>query len=261
MGPLSGKIKSPKIKTRYDFIKEHDLLTKESIKMGANNFSEWLSIVMSFATANEQIDLTEHEEGFIVSHPEVSIWSSPQEYALVKDALIYFKMEIHYFDRFDFESLISFIQQRKERGLKLPYILLSPSGYSFIRNRLFQLGLSEFKDFVFIPIPNSKAIDYAAQAALTGKKIIIFGTGLSYLETLKPMMDMAGLKADYAIDNDSNKEGKTIGDLVVRKPPTELTEKEKDGQFIIVASLFYPAIKIQLEQLGLKEYIHFTRGV
>lgn len=87
------------------------------------------------------------------------------------------------------------------------------------------------------------------------KKIIIFGAGNLGKKSAEELPQNA---IAYCIDNDNNKWGKwLISGKVLIEEPTKLQKEDKEGIVIVVASMYYPDISIQLQQMGFSENQHF----
>jgi len=84
------------------------------------------------------------------------------------------------------------------------------------------------------------------------KRVVFFGTG-EMARTLKKALP---LKIEYYVDNDSKKHNTFINNIPVKNPDILFSEN-KEEIFIIVASMYYDQISIQLKKIGLAAGIHF----
>jgi acetyltransferase-like isoleucine patch superfamily enzyme len=88
------------------------------------------------------------------------------------------------------------------------------------------------------------------------KKIIIFGFGRRGRLIAKYLScDIA-----YYVDNDPAKWHVFFENKIVHNP-VELLHEDKESIFIIVLSYYYKAIFWQLEEMGFREYEHFSDGL
>lgn len=90
---------------------------------------------------------------------------------------------------------------------------------------------------------------------LNAKKVIIFGAS----ENAKNFLEANNINVKYLVDNDANKWGKTFFNYIVKAPKDLI--KEKKEVYIIVASMYYKEIAIQLKKMGFKENLDFCNGV
>lgn len=81
------------------------------------------------------------------------------------------------------------------------------------------------------------------------KKIVIFGSG----NNGQVLLEILPYKVDYFIDNDENKTGKRINDIVVNLP--SCLEEETEDVCVLVTGFFYRDMINQLNHLKLKENI------
>lgn len=87
---------------------------------------------------------------------------------------------------------------------------------------------------------------------LSGKKIIIFGTG-SFAEKID---EEIRIKVSYYVDNNSNKWGTYFRGKEIRSPDCLLKE-DKQKLIIFIASTWYEDIAEQLEKMGFQEGEHY----
>lgn len=87
------------------------------------------------------------------------------------------------------------------------------------------------------------------------KRVVFFGTG----EMAKTLKKALSLKIEYYVDNDSKKHNTFINSIPVKNPDILFSEN-KEEIFIIVASMYYDQISIQLEKIGLAAGINFMDG-
>ena len=86
---------------------------------------------------------------------------------------------------------------------------------------------------------------------LTNKKIVLFGTG--------QMSNMLKIKPAYYVDNNESKWGKSFKKRII-KPPRVLEAEVKNNIYIIIASVFYQEIALQLKEMGFVEGEHYLNG-
>lgn len=84
-------------------------------------------------------------------------------------------------------------------------------------------------------------------------EIILFGTG-KMAENFY-MSNKNNLKIKFCLDNDNNKQGKTFYDMKIYSPYEKNINIDK--YMIVIASMSYPSISIQLQRMGLKEFENF----
>ena len=89
---------------------------------------------------------------------------------------------------------------------------------------------------------------------LRSKKIIYFGAAGCLKDRILEMIPSK--ENSYFVDNDTSKWGQVIDGCVVYNPRRLLNEK-KGNLAIIVASIKYSEIKLQLESYGYHENINF----
>jgi len=82
------------------------------------------------------------------------------------------------------------------------------------------------------------------------KTVVVFGTGTIYESNVKPALAFFGVTPVKIVDNDLNKQGRSIDDVIVESPLKLMNSKD---QMIIVASARYSQIASQLTQLGFSE--------
>lgn len=93
-------------------------------------------------------------------------------------------------------------------------------------------------------------------ASINNKKVIMFGTG----NAASTIMKKLNIPIDYFVDNDSNKWMSSFGGKKVLNPDILLNEKK--GSFIIlVASMFYYEIAVQLENMGFQQLSDYYNAV
>lgn len=92
---------------------------------------------------------------------------------------------------------------------------------------------------------------------MENKKIIIFGTGSASIRVEKKIKFR---KASYYVDNDRNKWYEVHNDKIVY-PPKVLLREVKGEFLIIIASVFYDEIKLQLEKYNYVENQDFISGL
>jgi Predicted unusual protein kinase len=91
---------------------------------------------------------------------------------------------------------------------------------------------------------------------LKDKKIIVFGTGDGAVQVTNNLP----YEVDYYVDNDSNKWGDKFLGKTTCSP--DILAHEKKGDFVVlVASIYYVDISIQLTTSGLHEGIDFFNGL
>ncbi len=85
------------------------------------------------------------------------------------------------------------------------------------------------------------------------KKIIVFGRGTiqEHLESVFSNLDI-----QYYVDNDVRKQGTKYKNKEVKKPENIMLQDLNDTS-ILICSLSYQEISMQLNQMGLKENIHY----
>ncbi|CAK7063244.1 hypothetical protein [Tissierella sp.] len=81
------------------------------------------------------------------------------------------------------------------------------------------------------------------------RKVVVFGATSIGEEIMKHVPK----KVSYYIDNDSNKWNKTLNGITIHNPKTLLDEKEEIA--IIVTSVHFEKISMQIEELGLSSYM------
>ena len=91
---------------------------------------------------------------------------------------------------------------------------------------------------------------------INNKKLVVFGTGSASYEVCKEIP----IKIDYFVDNNSLKWGEEHLGLKIHNP-LKLQREKKDCLAIIIASQYYSEIAAQLQEIGLKENIHFWNGL
>ena len=81
--------------------------------------------------------------------------------------------------------------------------------------------------------------------SMSNKKIIMFGTGSTAISIVNKLPNLI----DYYVDNDSSK---WMNDFFGRKvlSPGVLLNEEKGNFIILISSMFYDEISIQLEDMG-----------
>lgn len=80
------------------------------------------------------------------------------------------------------------------------------------------------------------------------KRVIVFGTGTA----AHKMVSKSGIEVDYYVDNDENKWRTVFLGREVKAPSLLLLER-KEEIVILVASMYYDDIKMQLEGMGYEE--------
>lgn len=88
--------------------------------------------------------------------------------------------------------------------------------------------------------------------AITGKKIIFFGTG-SASQKIKSGFPFS---VDYFVDNDSKKWGNLLNGIEI-KSPQALLDENKDKLAILITSQFAEEISVQLVKMGFVEFSHY----
>lgn len=77
--------------------------------------------------------------------------------------------------------------------------------------------------------------------------IVIWGTGVSY----KRFIERVSTNADYLVDNNPEKWGKTIDELIVCSPDKLI--KSMDDTLVIICSMYFNDIKDQLKKYGFQD--------
>lgn len=86
-------------------------------------------------------------------------------------------------------------------------------------------------------------------------KIIFFGAG----DMPQILLDVLPVKVSYYIDNDKQKQGSYLNDVIIRNP-NSLIEEEKNKIYIFVTSVYYDEISEQLKKMEFLEGIHFINA-
>ncbi|GAA0377936.1 glycosyltransferase family 8 protein [Paenibacillus motobuensis] len=95
------------------------------------------------------------------------------------------------------------------------------------------------------------------QIKMNSRKIVIFGTGNACVKIFDKVKKY---NLTYFVDNNPSMWNKQIYDITIF-PPSALLSEEKDNIFIIIASMYYDEIKVQLESYGFEEFEHFISGI
>lgn len=90
---------------------------------------------------------------------------------------------------------------------------------------------------------------------LINKKIVIFGTG-NFAEIVNTLINIANAKVSYYIDNDPSKWGTDFYGFKVNNPDDLLLEN-KNEIVILISSMYFEEISIQLEGMGYIRDYHF----
>lgn len=90
---------------------------------------------------------------------------------------------------------------------------------------------------------------------IQNKKIVVFGTGATSTKITSELP----LKINYYVDNEQSKWDKVYNDSKIYNP-TKLLSESKSNIAIIVASMFYEEIAIQLINMDFIENEHFWNG-
>lgn len=90
---------------------------------------------------------------------------------------------------------------------------------------------------------------------IKGKKIVFFGTGAAS----QRMLENFPLPVHYYVDNDYNKWGTHLHNLMICNPAT-LLQEDKDALAIIIASQYAQEILDQLVKMGFEENVHCWNG-
>lgn len=122
------------------------------------------------------------------------------------------------------------------------YLCDHPNANDYIK----YLKMSEWKDYV--PLEQIK---------MNTRKVIIFGTGSA---CLKIFNKMTKYNVAYFVDNNPSLWSRKMYEITIHSPSILLSEK-KEHIFIVVASMYYDEIKIQLESYGFEEFEHFISGI
>jgi MoaA/NifB/PqqE/SkfB family radical SAM enzyme len=88
------------------------------------------------------------------------------------------------------------------------------------------------------------------------KNIVIFGASNAG-KSMKHILDKKKMSVQYFVDNDSSKWQTEIDGIPISSPQ-ELLNQRQNQHYIIVASMYYKEIALQLESMGFQYYKDFT---
>ncbi|MBD8497952.1 antibiotic acetyltransferase [Paenibacillus sp. CAU 1523] len=90
---------------------------------------------------------------------------------------------------------------------------------------------------------------------LANKKIVVFGAGIGGKYVVSALRILA-LQIEYCLDNDPAKHNEQLLGVEIKHPNILNSEAHEDVA-VIIASIYYEEISKQLEQVGLKENVHY----
>lgn len=85
----------------------------------------------------------------------------------------------------------------------------------------------------------------------TGKKIVLFGSGLMFEDYMKKYGDK--YKPEFLVDNDENKWGRNRMGIEIKKPEAILAIPESK-RLVILCSYYYKEMEPQLISMGVTDY-------
>lgn len=94
-----------------------------------------------------------------------------------------------------------------------------------------------------------------ADFILKKKSILIFGTG-DFGQIITDFLNRIGLSPTYYLDNDKRKWGGIFNSKPIESPEI-LNCENKDNILILIASMYFKEISIQLKEMGFKENYNF----
>lgn len=87
------------------------------------------------------------------------------------------------------------------------------------------------------------------------KDIIIFGTGIGS-KILTTVLNIKSLKPCYYVDNNPEKWNRNFFSEII-KNPSSLLEIKKNNSVILIASMYYDEISVQLKEMGFNENVDY----
>jgi len=90
---------------------------------------------------------------------------------------------------------------------------------------------------------------------IRGKKIVVFGTG----EMAKAIISFLPAAISYFVDNSREKQSKEFFGKIIFSPD-ELKKENKEEVVVLIASMYYKDISLQLEGLGFTENYNFVNA-
>jgi glycosyltransferase involved in cell wall biosynthesis len=142
---------------------------------------------------------------------------------------------------------LSFYEETDDQTLDSVFERQFGDGYFYIKGMI-EFLINENKRL-------KKKIQPIVLKQIENKRVVFFGTG----SACQTIFRSFPLKVQYFIDNNKNKWGTNINNVIIYDPIILLTEKKSDLA-IIVASQYYDEIAGQLTRMGFSENQHFWDG-